>query len=73
LASGADAAHHARFKDADKYCKAILGRVSRGYGCVKSVAFAVVAMAVGAAIMSSNMESLDWKKFSVVFSSPQSF
>lgn len=73
LASGADAAHLARFKDADKNCKAILGKASRGYGCVKSVAFVVIALAVGAAYMSPNMESLDWKKLSLVFSSQQSF
>lgn len=73
LASGADAAHLARFKDADKYCKAILGKASRGYGCVKSVAFVVIALAMGAAYMSPNMEYLDLKKLSVVFSSQQSF
>lgn len=73
MASGADAAHLARFKDADKYCKAILGKASRGYGCVKSVAFVVIALAVGAAYMSPNMESLDWKKLSLVFSPQQSF
>lgn len=73
MASGADTAHLAHLKDADKYCKAILGKVSRGYGCVKSVAFVVIALAVGAACMSPNMESLDWKKLSVVFSPQQSF
>ncbi|KAF8407618.1 hypothetical protein HHK36_006751 [Tetracentron sinense] len=73
LASGEDAAHQASFKDADKYCKVILGRLSRGHGCTKSVVFVVIAFAVGAAVMSPNMESLDWKKLSVMFSSSQSF
>ena len=61
--------HHALIKEADKYCKLILGKLSRGSGCVKSMAILVVALAVGAAVMSPNMESLDWKKLSVAFSS----
>lgn len=74
LAGGEDAAHQALLKDADKYCKGILGRVSRGHGCMKSLTFAVIAaVAVGAALMSPNMESWDLKKLSVVFSSSPSF
>ncbi|GFS32995.1 transmembrane protein [Actinidia rufa] len=68
LAGGEDAAHQVLFKDADKYCKSILGRVTRGHGCMKSVAFAIIALAVGAAVMSPNMESWDWNKLSVLFS-----
>lgn len=41
-------------------------------GAWKSVAFAVIAIAVGAAVMSPNMESLDWNKLSVLFTQ-QSF
>ncbi|KAJ9708462.1 hypothetical protein PVL29_000481 [Vitis rotundifolia] len=74
LAGGGDAAHQALLKDSDKYCKGILGRVSRGHGCMKSLTFAVIAaVAVGAALMSPNMESWDLKKLSVVFSSSPSF
>ncbi|KAF8389989.1 hypothetical protein HHK36_024509 [Tetracentron sinense] len=73
LASGEDAAHLASFKNADKYCKVILGRLSRGNGCMKGVVFAFVALAAGAVMMSPNIESWDWNKLSVMFSSPQSF
>ncbi|KAK9277050.1 hypothetical protein L1049_006589 [Liquidambar formosana] len=70
LASKEDFALHALFKDADKYCKVILGRLSRGHGCMRSVAFAVIAVAVGTAIMSSpNMGSWDWNKLSVMLTS----
>ncbi|PSR88145.1 Transmembrane protein [Actinidia chinensis var. chinensis] len=68
LAGGEDAARQVLFKDADKYCKSILGRVTRGHGCMKSMVFAIIALAVGAAVMSPNMESWDWNKLSVLFS-----
>ena len=68
MAGGEDAARQVLFKDADKYCKSILGRVTRGHGCMKSVAFAIIALAVGATVMSPNMESWDWNKLSVLFS-----
>ncbi|GAU32190.1 hypothetical protein TSUD_68610 [Trifolium subterraneum] len=41
------APHHAHFKDADKYCKIIAGRVSQGLGCKAAcLTFAVLASAV---------------------------
>ncbi|TQD90097.1 hypothetical protein C1H46_024335 [Malus baccata] len=43
-------------KEADKYCKTLLGKISRGSGCKKTVALAVVALAVGAAVMSPNVK-----------------
>lgn len=75
MAGGEDAAHQALLKEADKYCKGISGRVSRGNGCLKSLTFVVIAaVAVGAAaLMSPNMESWDLKNLSVVFSSSPSF
>uniref|UniRef100_A0A5B7AHQ4 Transmembrane protein 214-A n=1 Tax=Davidia involucrata TaxID=16924 RepID=A0A5B7AHQ4_DAVIN len=73
LAGEEDAAHQALFKNADKYCKVILGRLSRGLGCMKGMAFAIIALAAGAAVMSPSMESLDWNKLSVMFSPQQSF
>ncbi|XP_021733119.1 uncharacterized protein LOC110699935 [Chenopodium quinoa] len=63
----------ALFKDANKYCKVLLGRLSRSHGCVKALVFVAVATAVGAAVMSSNVESFDWKRVSVMLSSFQSF
>lgn len=68
LDSETDAARHAHFKDADKYCKIILGRVSRSHGCTTCLTFTVLALAVGAAVsLSPNLESLDFKKLSELF------
>ncbi|KAF5948684.1 hypothetical protein HYC85_014641 [Camellia sinensis] len=72
LAGGEDTARQSLFKDADKYCKLILGRLSRGHGCLKSMVFVIIAFGVGAAVMSPSMESWDWNKLSVLFSQ-QSF
>ncbi|XWS36893.1 hypothetical protein CRYUN_Cryun20dG0124600 [Craigia yunnanensis] len=58
---------HASLKEADKYCKLILGRVSKGHGCLKGVFFASVAVVAGAAIMSQNVQSLDLDKLSAMF------
>ncbi|XP_047170335.1 uncharacterized protein LOC124838703 [Vigna umbellata] len=70
LASETDAARHAYFKNADKYCKIILGRVSRSHGCTSCLTLTVLALAVGAAVLlSPGMESLDFKKLSEVFNS----
>ncbi|MCI33890.1 hypothetical protein A2U01_0055108, partial [Trifolium medium] len=46
LAIEAGAAHHAHFKDADKYCQIIAGRVSQGLGFKACLTFAVLAAAV---------------------------
>ncbi|GLT94418.1 hypothetical protein SLE2022_121590 [Rubroshorea leprosula] len=69
MAGGSDAAKEALFRDADKYCKVILGRLSHGHGCMKFVAFVAVAVAVGAAVMSPNIEGWDWNKLTLAFSS----
>ncbi|GAB4840420.1 hypothetical protein Ancab_021187 [Ancistrocladus abbreviatus] len=71
--TGEDAARQALIKDADKYCKLLLGRVSHGHGCLKSMAFIVVALAVGAAIISPNMESFNRKSVCMLLSSFQSY
>lgn len=62
---------HAVFKEADKYCKVLLGKLSRGNGCLKSMAFLVgiAALVAGASIVAPNMESFDWNKLSETFSS----
>ncbi|KAJ4959971.1 hypothetical protein NE237_019881 [Protea cynaroides] len=73
LASGDDAHSQTFINEADKYCKVLLGRLSRGHGCMKSMVFAAIALAVGAFIMQPDMESWDWKKLSVMFNSQQSF
>lgn len=71
--SGKSSGQESLVKDADKYCKLILRRLSRGHGCVKAVVFVAVATAVGATVLSSNVESFDWKRVSVMLSSFQSF
>ncbi|XP_057542734.1 uncharacterized protein LOC130821112 [Amaranthus tricolor] len=71
--SGKSSGQASLVKDADKYCKVILRRLSRGHGCVKAVVFVAVATAVSAAVLSSNVESFDWKRVSVMLSSFQSF
>ncbi|XP_073047897.1 uncharacterized protein [Primulina eburnea] len=61
-----DDAHQAFFKDADKYCKTILGRLSSGRGCVKTMAVTVVILAVGAALFYPSLNVSDWKKLSIL-------
>ncbi|KAL5573875.1 hypothetical protein UlMin_023472 [Ulmus minor] len=67
LAKEEEGARHALWKEADKYSKLILGRLSRGGGCLKSVVFVSVALVGGAAILSQNAESLDLNKLSKMF------
>ncbi|KAG6659940.1 hypothetical protein CIPAW_03G071300 [Carya illinoinensis] len=62
LAKGDDGAHHSSLKDADKYCKLILRQLSRGRGCMKNMVFVSVALAVGAAVLSQNVQSWDYRK-----------
>ncbi|KAI4357613.1 hypothetical protein L6164_001552 [Bauhinia variegata] len=64
LASGSDATQQALYKDADEYSKILLGRVSRGHGCITCLTFTVVALAAGAVFLSPNIESWDLKKLS---------
>lgn len=61
MASEEEDARESKYKEADKYAKGLLNRVSRGHGCLKSMAVIVVALGIGAAVMSSNLESLDWE------------
>ncbi|KAF3596180.1 hypothetical protein DY000_02020307 [Brassica cretica] len=44
------------YKEADKSCKVISGRLSRGSGCLKGTAIAVMVLAAAAAVLSSNPE-----------------
>ncbi|KAJ9147270.1 hypothetical protein P3X46_029447 [Hevea brasiliensis] len=52
LAEVEDAGHQASLREADKYCKVILGRLSKGHGCIRTMLFLSIALAVGAAIVS---------------------
>ncbi|KAL8471048.1 hypothetical protein ACS0TY_033572 [Phlomoides rotata] len=73
LSSGVDIDRQRYYREADKYCKAILGRLSSGHGCLKTVAFTIVVVAVGAAVVSPSLDAWDWNKLSVLFSTLPSF
>ncbi|KAL4339133.1 hypothetical protein GQ457_08G015060 [Hibiscus cannabinus] len=62
-----DADVDASLKEADKYCKLILGRLSRGHGCLKGVLFASVALVAGLAVMSQNAQPLSFDKLYAIF------
>ncbi|XP_057777421.1 uncharacterized protein LOC130995930 [Salvia miltiorrhiza] len=62
LHDGVDASRQALFKDADKYCKTVLGRLSSGHGCVKAMFLTLVVVAVGAAVVFPKLDEWDWNK-----------
>lgn len=62
-----DAVHRATLKEAQKHCKILLGRVSRGNGCLKAFVILSIAVAVGAAFVSNDIKSFDVKKLLVDF------
>ncbi|KAF8048579.1 hypothetical protein N665_2469s0001 [Sinapis alba] len=47
----------ALYKEADKSCKVISGRLSHGSGCLKGTAITLVVLAAAAAVLSSNPEA----------------
>ena len=58
------AAEQKLYKEADKYCKVLLGRLSRGWGCVKGLGVALIVIGLGIAFVPQNaFESLDLTKF----------
>ncbi|KAL1192352.1 hypothetical protein V5N11_012530 [Cardamine amara subsp. amara] len=62
---GANGASHSLYKDADKCCKVISGKLSSG-GCIKSIATTAALLAAAgfaaAAAVSSNPEAIDYLK-----------
>ncbi|KAL5697356.1 hypothetical protein ACHQM5_030806 [Ranunculus cassubicifolius] len=61
------------FKTADKYSKALLGRVSRGNGCVKSLLVVGIAISAAYFFTSPNLEAqLDWNKLAAMFTPTRS-
>ncbi|KAG5052938.1 hypothetical protein AAZX31_02G230200 [Glycine max] len=62
LAKVDDGARHALLKDADKYCKVLLGQLSQGHGCLKSMIVLSVVLAVGAVFMSQNLHLWDYSQ-----------
>ncbi|XP_058187128.1 uncharacterized protein LOC131304050 [Rhododendron vialii] len=67
LATEEDATRLASFKDAQKHCNVLMGRLSRNHGCMKGMVLMSVALAVGAAVVSQSMHSSDLKKLLVDF------
>lgn len=74
LSGAVDASKRASIMEADKHCKVILSRTSRGPGCFKTgVLVLAVAVAIGF-VVSPNMELWDLEKLqAMVSSSLQSF
>ncbi|CAK7344077.1 unnamed protein product [Dovyalis caffra] len=69
LAEAENAGDHASLKEADKCCKAILRRFSRGHGCIRSLFIVSAALAAGAVIMSQK-EYWDLQKLSAMLNLP---
>ncbi|KAJ6926480.1 hypothetical protein NC651_010792 [Populus alba x Populus x berolinensis] len=71
LAEEENAGDYASLKEADKYCKAILVRLSRGHGCIRSLFIVSAALAAGAVIISQK-EYWDLQKLSAMLNLPSS-
>ncbi|XP_062192225.1 uncharacterized protein LOC133895738 [Phragmites australis] len=70
LESATDAGNQASMNEADKYCKVILGRLTRGATCLKS-SLVVIALAVAAGFaLSPDMDlSSEWEKLQAMVAS----
>ncbi|OAY65846.1 Transmembrane protein 214-B [Ananas comosus] len=73
LSATEDASKQGPIKEADKYCKLILGRLKSGFSCVKGSLIVLAVAAVVSFAMSPTIESLDWGKLHTVFSAAKSF
>ncbi|CAA0817166.1 Protein of unknown function DUF2359-transmembrane [Striga hermonthica] len=73
LSGGLDVSLQDYFRNADKYCKTLLAKLSSGHGCFKMVAFTVVVLAVGAAVVSPSLDALYWDNLSALLSTHTSF
>lgn len=72
LSRNMDPSKHASIKEVDKYCKAVLGKLTRNSGCIKGSVFVLVfAVGIYFAVFSSE-ELFNWEKLKVLFSSLQS-
>lgn len=63
-----DAARQASLKEVQKHSKILLGRLSHGNGCMKALLLIGITVAVGAAFVSKDLQSLDLKKLLAVVS-----
>lgn len=63
LASGnSDITSDVLLKEADKHCKVMLSKFSRGHGCLKATGFLAVTMAVGVALIIKDPQVLYLKE-----------
>lgn len=69
LAKQEYASRQALLKDADKYCKTLMGQTSRSHGWVRSMLIVSAALAAGAAVASQN-EHWDLQKLSAMLNLP---
>ncbi|XP_042455106.1 uncharacterized protein LOC122039688 [Zingiber officinale] len=77
LSRNTDPSQVASIKEADKYCKTILMKLTRNFGCMKGSVL-VLVLGIGLFFTLSpnakliNWENINWEKFQVLFSSLQS-
>ncbi|XP_042472190.1 uncharacterized protein LOC122054826 [Zingiber officinale] len=77
LSRNTDPSQVASIKEADKYCKTILMKLTRNFGCMKGSVL-VLVLGIGLFFTLSpnaeliNSENINWEKFQVLFSSLQS-
>ncbi|KAK9051072.1 hypothetical protein SSX86_027698 [Deinandra increscens subsp. villosa] len=65
MTEGGKSGDQSLYMEADKFCKVLLGRLSRGWGCAK--VFLIVAFGVGAAFLTPTaLESLDWNRLTEI-------
>lgn len=56
------------YKEADKYCKVLLGRLTRGWGCVKGLGVTLIILGLGIALVPQTaFDSIDLAKLTKMF------
>ncbi|KAG9138491.1 hypothetical protein Leryth_012760 [Lithospermum erythrorhizon] len=70
MSLGANDARKSTIKDSEKYCMLLLGRISRGHGCLKSFLLVTVAVAASAVILYKDLQSMDLNKLLARFNLP---
>ncbi|KAF0918420.1 hypothetical protein E2562_023568 [Oryza meyeriana var. granulata] len=74
LEAATDSGKQASIKAADKYCKEILGKLSRGATCLKGSLLAIALAVAAGFVLSDNLEiPSDWEKLQAMMSSHLSF
>ena len=74
LESATDAGKQASIKEADKHCKVILGKLTRGATCLKSSLVVIgLAVAVGFVLAPDMDLPFEWEKVQAMVSSHLSF